>query len=205
MSAGFAILIHLVAIFIVSFIIAIIGVFTIFIFSKQKKTRKAIFLFTAPFVGFYTLYICGFFCSSIVAEYKKIDMGIGDCWYVPIKNNRQLLFIDVPNLAHIAKEDRMLLISEVSKIQESHNLLYGETFNNKFFTYNTLTDEVKNFNNEKELLRSISVKKLNLVEVDNFYSTRYNELAGSWFIVVGVFSIIISIAVVYVLKMIILI
>ncbi|WP_326982122.1 hypothetical protein VUJ46_18205 [Chryseobacterium sp. MYb264] len=203
MGAGLVILIHLIAIFIVSIIIAVIGVVITFIISKERQVRKAVFAFSAPFVGFYALYICGFFCSSIVAGYKKIDMGIGDCWYVPLENNRQLLLIDLPEQCYIAKEDGMLLISEVSKIQEHGNEIFGETLSGKYFSYNTLTDEVGNFNSQKELMISKSVKKLSMIKAYDFYSAKYNKLAGLWFIVVGIFSILIAIASLCLLKMII--
>ncbi|SHM22001.1 hypothetical protein [Chryseobacterium polytrichastri] len=204
MGIGFVILIHLIVIFIVSIIIAVVGsIITYFISNKQKIGRKISFAVVSPFIGLYTLYFCGIIGSSIVSEYKKVDIGIGDAWYVPLENNHQLIFIDLPKYAFIGKEDNgQLILSEVVEIEENGRLVFGKTLNNKYFSYNTKTDEVKDFNNEKELIIANSGRAIKLTNVYDFYAVKRDDIAGNWFIAVGILSLIISITVLYILKLI---
>jgi hypothetical protein len=201
MGIGFVILIHLIAILIVSFVIAVpASIITYFVGKKEKRKRKVFVAFTAPFVGLYTLYICGLIGASIVSEVKKVDIGIGDSWYVPLENNRQLLFIDLPEQAYIAKENGQILISEVSAIDEVGSLVFGKTDDHKYFSYDTKTDEVKNFDTEKELRISNSKKEFKLQNAYDYYSDKKGEIADYWLLLVGLISLMISIGVVYILK-----
>lgn len=202
MGIGFVMLFHLIIILILSSIIAIIGGLITAFFSKEKKKRKILLAFLAPFVGFYTLYFCAIIGSSIVSEKKNIDIGFGDCCYVPLENDCQLLFIDLPEQSSIEKNGQTV-VSSISGIRENGNYVLGKTDNSKYFSFNTKNNVLKEFNNERELLHFSSMKELKLVDTFDFYSTRYKEIAGNWFIVVGVISLIISISVIYLLKLII--
>lgn len=169
MGIGFVILIHLIVICIASLICALIGtVVTYFVNKGGNKKRKLLLAFTAPFVGLYTLYICGIIGMSIVSDNKKVDIGFGDAWYVPLENNSELLFIDILEQATIGKEDGQIFISTVSKIEENGSLVLGKTLDNRYFSYNTKTYEVKDFNTEEELSASSGNKKLYLTDVTDF-------------------------------------
>lgn len=200
MGIGFVILIHLFAIFILSVIIAVIGSIVVYFFSKKKKKRKILLAFIAPFIGFYTLYICAIIGSGIVSEVKKVDIGIGDSWYVPLGNNHQLLFIDSLEQAFITKENGETIISEILLIEKNGNQIFGETYNRKYFSYNTKTNELKQFDDENNLvvLNSNNIPKL--IKVGDFYTEKRTEIAGFWLMVVGVLSLIISFGAVYLLK-----
>lgn len=203
MGIGFVILIHLIVIFLLSIGVALIGGVITYFCSRQKRKRKVIFAMIAPFIGFYTCYVCGIIGSSIVSEIKNVDIGIGDSWYVPLENNRQVMFIDLPEYAFIGKEENgEILLSEVAEIDENGSFVFGKTSNNKYFSYNTKTDEVKDFNNEKELIIANSGKAIKLTNVYDFYSARRDDIAGNWFIAVGILSLIISISGLYMLKLI---
>ena len=79
MGIFFVILIHLVAIFILSAIIAVFaGIITYFVSAKQKRKRKLLLATLSPFVGLYIAYFFALFGSAAVSEYKKIDIGIGE-------------------------------------------------------------------------------------------------------------------------------
>lgn len=201
MGIGFVILFHLIIIFILSFIIALIGSLITSYFSKERKRRKILFAFAAPFVGFYTLYFCAIIGSSIVSEKKNIDIGFGDCWYVPLENNCQLLFIDLPEQSSIEK-DGETVISFLSEIQQKEDFILGKTDKNKYFSFDTKNNVLKEFSSKKELMHFNSIKELKLINTFIFYSNKYKETAGSWFVVVGFISLIISISVIYLLKMI---
>ncbi|MGC4128836.1 MAG: hypothetical protein QM564_04590 [Bergeyella sp.] len=202
MGIGFVILIHLIAIFILSIAVAVIAsIIVYFVSKKERKKRKILLAFIAPFVGFYTLYICATIGSIVVSEAKNIDVGIGDAWYVPLENNSELLFIDIPEQASIRKNlTGESVISEISHIEQNGNRVFGKTYDNTYFSYDTKTDELKNFATEKELTASNSGKKIILKDAYDFYAEKRNEIAGVWLIVIGILSLIISIGVVYLLK-----
>ena len=66
MGIGFVIIIHLIVIFVLSFIVAIIGAITTYFLSKKnKRKRKTILALILPFIGLYTLY---FSCLNLIAE-----------------------------------------------------------------------------------------------------------------------------------------
>ncbi|WP_123947410.1 hypothetical protein [Chryseobacterium pennae] len=161
-----------------------------------------ILTFIAPFVALYTFYIVGVIGFSIVSENKKVDIGIGDAWYIPLKNNYELLFIDIPEQANINKATGENLISRVIKIEESGNQIFGKTFDNEYFLVDTKTDDVKTFDAEKDLIALHSDKKLNLVDATEFYSERKNDIMGHWPLLIGILSFIISIGAVYIWKLI---
>ncbi|GEJ47731.1 hypothetical protein CRS_43390 [Chryseobacterium sp. ON_d1] len=181
MGIGLVILIHLFMLLILSSIFAILScTCTYFVSKKENRKRKIIFAFISPFVIFYTFYIVGIISLSIVSENKKVDMGIGDAWYVPLKNDYQLLFIDVPEQAGINKENGVTVISEVEKIEENATQIFGKTTGNRYFLLDTKTDDLKIFDTDKELSALHAVKKLNLVETTEFYSKRKNDIMGYW-------------------------
>ncbi|MEJ5105337.1 hypothetical protein WH267_16510 [Chryseobacterium sp. MYb328] len=131
-----------------------------------------ILTFIAPFVALYTFYIVGVIGFSIVSENKKVDIGIGDAWYIPLKNNHQLLCIDIPEQASINKNNGETQISMVAEIEEKGNQIFGKTFGNEYFLLDTKTDSIKTFTTEKELVALHSDKKLRLADVTEFYSER---------------------------------
>ncbi|MBB6333402.1 hypothetical protein HNP24_004428 [Chryseobacterium sediminis] len=203
MGIGFVIFIHLIFLFIVSLICAVTGcIITYFISKKERRRRKMILAFIAPFVGFYTFYIVGIIGLSIISNNKKVDIGIGDAWYVPLKNDYQLLFIDLPEQAGINKENGQTLVSEVAKMEEYGNYIFGKTFDSSYFLVDTKTDEVKIFDTEKQLIALHKNKKLNLVDTTEFYSERKDNIMGYWPLLVGFISLVISIGAVYIWKMI---
>lgn len=200
MGIVFVILIHFLVIFFLSVIIAIVGsIITYFVSDKEKRKRKIFTAAISPFIGLYSLYIFGFIGSIIVSESKNIDIGIGDTWYVPLENNCQLLFIDLPEQAYIEKDGQTIL-SEVSQIEENGKIILGKTNDKNYFSYNTDTNELKNFTSENELTFFNSNKKPKLVNATDYYSDKRNKIAGFWLIAVGIISLILSISILYLLQ-----
>lgn len=204
MGIGFVILFHLFIIAVFGFICAVIGCLLVyFISGKEKRRRKVILAFIAPFVAFYTFYIVGIIGLSVISENKKVDIGIGDAWYIPLKNNHELLFIDIPEQASINKDHGETQISMVAEIEEKGNQIFGKTFDDEYFLLDTKTDIVKKFSTEKELVGLHPDKKLNLADVTEFYSETKDHIMGYWPLLIGVLSLIISVGAVYILKLII--
>ncbi|WP_299051736.1 hypothetical protein [uncultured Polaribacter sp.] len=193
MGIGFVIIIHLIVIFVLSFIIAIIGAITIYFLSKNnKRKRKTILALILPFIGLYTLYFSCLMGSIMISETKNIDIGIGDTSYIPLDENHQLLFIDLPEHAFIEK-DGQTVISGVSKMEQTEKHVLGTTYDNKYFSYNLKTNKLKKFESKKELEIYKIEKELNLKKAIEFYSEKRNEIAGFHLIIVGIFSLLISI------------
>lgn len=206
MGIGFVILIHFFMIAVLSFIFAVVScTFTYFISRKENRRRKIILALIAPFAAFYTFYIVGIIGLSLVSNNKKVDVGIGDAWYVPLKNDYQLLFIDLPEQASINNGNGLTLVSQVTKIEELDNQVFGKTFDNEYFFVDLKKDEVKTFHTEKELSALHVNKKLNLVDATEFYSDRKDDIMSYWPLLIGFLSIIISAGVVYIWKLILLV
>ncbi|WP_162800960.1 hypothetical protein [Chryseobacterium sp. KLBC 52] len=188
---------------VLSFIFAVIsGTFTYFISKKENRRRKIILALIAPFAALYTFYIVGIIGLSMVSNNKKVDVGIGDAWYVPLKNAHQLLFIDLPEQASINTGSGLTLVSQVTKIEELGNYVFGKTFENEYFFVDLQTNEVKTFQTEKELSALHVNKKLNLVDATEFYSEKKNAIMGYWPLLIMLLSLIISIGAVYIWKLI---
>lgn len=203
MGIGFVIFIHFLFLFVLSLICAVAScTITYFISKKERRKKKVILAFIAPFVGFYTFYIVGIIGLSIISNNKKVDIGIGDAWYVPLKNDYQLLFIDLPEQASINKENGPTLVSAVAKMEEYGNYIFGKTFDNSYFLVDTRTDEVKTFHTENKLMGLHVGKKLNLVDTTEFYSERKNDIMGYWPLLIGIMSLIVSVGAVYIWKLI---
>lgn len=206
MGIGFVIVFHFFIIAVLGSICAVIGCLLIyFISGKEKRKRKVTLAIIAPFVALYTFYIVGFIGLSVISENKKVDIGIGDAWYIPLINNHQLLFIDIPEQASINKSNGETQISMVAEIEENGNQIFGKTFDNEYFLLDTKTDVLKKFTTEKELVVLHSDKKLKLADVTAFYSVRKNHIMGNWPQLIGFLSLIISIGAVYILKLILII
>ncbi|WP_126653463.1 hypothetical protein [Chryseobacterium aureum] len=203
MGIGFVILIHLFVIAILSSIFAVVScTFTYFISKKENRRRKILLALIAPFVAFYTFYIVGIIGLSIVSNNKKVDIGIGDAWYIPLKNDHQLLFIDLPEQASINNGNGLTLVSQVAEIEEFGSQVFGKTFDSEFFLVDLKTNDVKTFHTEKQLSALHVNKKLNLVDATEFYSERKDDIMGYWPLLIMFLSLIISVGAVYIWKLI---
>ncbi|SHF41693.1 hypothetical protein [Chryseobacterium takakiae] len=201
MGIGVSIILFIIAIGVLSFILGIIGSLITCFLVKKKRRRKILFAFIVPFLGLYTIYFCGIIGSVIVSEIKKVDAGIGDAWYVPLKNSRQLLFIDFPKEGYISNEETgQLLVSDIIEIEEKGDAIFGKISDNEYFYYNIQTDEIKKFDNESELIEINFGEKLRLTNAYEFYLTKYKDIAGNWFVMVGFISLTISLLVLYTTK-----
>jgi hypothetical protein len=193
MGIGFVILIHLVVIFIAGVIVAVVVGFIVTFFSKERWGRKFILAIACPFVGLYTLYFAALTGSIIVSEYKHIDIGIGDAWYVPLSTHCELLFVDETELGYIACTGQAQ-IPDISEVAQDRNSIYARTDNGEYYVLNAAANKAEKLTGSPAMNNSVLFKK-----ASNFYFGRRNEIAGTLLIVVGVLSLLVSIAVVYVI------
>lgn len=200
MGIVFVILIHLVAIFLISTFFALVSIILTRVLSKvENRKRKMFFAGIAPYVGLYSFYIFGLFGAILVSEIKNVDIGIGDCWYVPIKGNCKLTFIDLEEQSYL-DDDNKTLIESVAYIQLTEDKLFGKTYDSLYFSYNMTTKDFQKYKNELELLKANDSPKLNLNKAMDFYIERRNEIAGIYFTIVGVISALTSIIILWILR-----
>jgi hypothetical protein len=199
MGIGFVILIHLIVISILAAVIAIItGIATYFIANDKQKKRKLFLAIASPFLGLYVLYFTALFGSIILSAYKNIDIGIGDEWHVPLSNKCKISFIDVIENGNVECNDQTI-ISDVTQIQQVEGNIYGKTNNGEFFLYSIKLNKLKLFT-KSEFDKILLKNKLPLKSAFDFYYDRRNEVAGFSLIVLGILSLMISIAAVYLLR-----
>ena len=200
MGIVFVILIHLVLIFFISSITGLIWIILICILSKSKnRTRKIIFAGLTPYVGLYSLYFFVLFGSIIVSQLKGVDEGIGDCWYVTIKDKCNLTFIDLPEQSYL-KDDDKTIIEGIACIQQEDYKLTGVTHDSIFFSYDINSKAFQRYKSETELLKANNKQKFNLIKAIDYYSDKKDEVAGTSLILVGIISIILTIFILFGLK-----
>lgn len=190
MGILFVVFIHLIILFILSTLIAIINAFIVYFISKKEKIKRKIFLaLFSPFSILFSSYILALIGLSIVSEIKKVDIGIGDSWYVPLNSECEVLMIDLPEQAYIMRGSETI-ISDVSQIQQCGEIVYGKTFQNNYFIVNLKTMVIKINLPLKDLAQKVN--GLNLIDVPKFYEERKWELTGSWDIFIGILALFIS-------------
>jgi hypothetical protein len=203
MGFGFVILLQLIALSIFCGIIAGIAIVIINIFSSPEKRRRYIlFASIFPFIGLHTFYFLGLIGSGIISEIKKVDIGIGDSWYVPLPNNCRLSFGDITEYAYLDKNGEPI-ISNITQFQQIENQVFGKTKELKYFSFNTLTNELKKFSDEQEFIASFYNVKPKLLKAIDFYIIKRNEIAGFGYIIVGIISLTISLTILYILRLVI--
>ena len=193
MGFGFVILIHLVAIFILSAIFALVWMILTRLLSKEeKRKRKILFAGIAPFIGFYSFYFLGLLGSIIVSEIKGVDIGIGDCWYVPIKDNCKLTFIDLPEQSYL-DDDNKTLIESIEFIQQTEKNVLGKTYESVYFSYDFTKKDFKKYKSESDFISANNNQQPNFKKTTDFYNDRRDEVAGTGFIIVGIISLLTTI------------
>ncbi|MGC3945546.1 MAG: hypothetical protein QM762_13685 [Chryseolinea sp.] len=199
MGIGFVILLHLVGIGIVSVIVSIpTGLLTTLLSSKERRKQKVFAAVLSPFFAFYTFYFVALFGSIVVSEIKNVDVGIGDSFYVPLGDNCELRFIDLPEYAYIENNGKQIVYA-ISEVQQVGHHIYGKTTDDKYFSYEIKAGELKKFDSMDKLLVKSSAMEIELTPVNEFYNDRRSTVVGFWMIAVGIIAAIASLTIVYLL------
>ncbi|MGH1520686.1 hypothetical protein [Chryseobacterium sp. JK1] len=195
MGVGFVIVLHLFLLSVVGFIVGIVSsVVTYFAGKKERRRSKVVVAFMAPFAFLYTFYIGGLIGVSILADRKNVDIGIGDDWHVPLENNHILSFLELDEPGAIVEKSGRSVVWDVVAIEEKGNQVVGKRENNQYFSYDTQTNEVHEFNTESELKAASNDKEIKLMNVSKFYSEKKSGLISTWeYISIAVFSLLISV------------
>ncbi len=205
MGIGFVIIIHFIALAILSGIVAAISATITFLTSKNKEKRKrriflAVFL---PFQFFFTIYILGLIGSIIVSGLTKVDIGIGDSFYVPVNKTCQIQMIDVIDNAYLECNGKNV-ISRVTSIFPNEQKIFGETEEGKFFCYDCNNSELREYSDLSELTSNENSPDLELIEIPEYYQKRRNEVAGTATIFVGILALLTTIAIMWLTRKIVL-
>jgi hypothetical protein len=199
MGIGFVILIHLAGVLVLSIVLAIIaGIITYYTTPEERRKRTMRVATIAPFLGLYIFYFASLAGAMIVSEVKQVDMGIGDVWNVPLANNYQLVFIDLPEQASIEKNGQTV-VSDVVTINLQKDRIFGKTADNRFFQYNTTTGKLEHYASGAELAAH-SYEGIALAKAFDFYRWQKTEVAGTWLTGVAVVSALLGILAIYVLS-----
>ena len=199
MGIGFVIFLHLIGIGIVSVSVSIlVGLLTSLLSRKERRKQKVFAAVLSPFFGFYTFYFVALFGAIVVSEIKNVDVGIGDSFYVPLMDNCELRFIDIPEYAYIENSGKQIIYA-ISEIQQIGYQIFGKTTDDKYFSYNIKGGELEKVDSIKELRARNSTKELKLTPVNEFYNDRRSEVVGFWMIAVGIIAAIASLTIVYML------
>ncbi len=198
MGIGFVIILHLIVLAFISGIIAAISVsITLLFFENKEKRKRQVFSATfLPFQFFFTIYILGGLGVVIVSEFKGIDIGIGDSFYVPINETCEIHMIDMIDNAYLNCND-LSVISQISKILATEDTIFGETENGNFFCYDINSSEIRQYTDFMELMTIEKSSNIQLIEISEYYHKRRNEIAGTAIIIVGIIALVATIMIMW--------
>ena len=198
MGYGFVILFFLVVIFVVSAVVAIIAVIITAIASKQKRKRKVFAALISPFLFFFGSFFIAFFGATAVSEWKGVDIGIGDSWYVKIDGDYSLSMIDGIESGYIDFKDKQLESGVVS-LQHSGDRIFGLTEAGHYFKVDMTSGNIKEYSRETDFFNAenLTNQTLNLEPVGDYYHRQSAELAGYWMHAAGIIALFISAGLVF--------
>lgn len=193
MGVGFVILMYLIAIFAVSAVTALVATVITLIVAKPPKRRKIVAAVLSPFLFFYGWFFTGLFATGVISEWKNVDIGIGDAWYVPIDEEYSLLMIDLTEEAYIQRngEDINLTVSQVQKVG---NMLIGQNTDGWYFSLDLRDHKVKLFQSYEDLVSARKGFDVALDDVGSFYSKQKHDILGIWTVVVPAATFLMSAA-----------
>ena len=179
MGYGFVLLIYFIVTFVFSVVVAFFSAsITYFVANEKKRARKIIAAVVAPFIGLYSFFFVGLFSLLVISEKKGIDVGFGDYWYVPISDSCRLAFIDMPEQAFIACNGDGTITDYVERLGQKKDKVYGETYEGKYFVFNTASNTLDFISNKEDWLSLQKPDTAALTTALDFYGKRRDEVAG---------------------------
>jgi len=205
MGIGFVIIIHFIALAILSGIVAAISAAVTFFITKNKEKRQRRIFLAAflPFQFFFTIYILGIAGSIMVSGSKNVDIGIGDSFYVPINETCEIHMIDIIDNAYLDCNDQTV-IRRVSSILPTEKKIFGKTEDGKFFCYDLDNSELREYSDFIELTSKENSPVLELIEIPEYYQKRRNEVVGQATIMIGIIALVLTIAIMWLTRKIVL-
>lgn len=203
MGLLFAFILQLLIVLFISTVLGVIaGCITALVCNPEKRKRKILVAFLSPYFFLITFGVSGLIGSIAVSMMKNIDIGVGDCWRVPLSDNYLFMAIDEPDVAYIRADDAYggSLVDGITEIQLTDSLAVGKTTKQSYFTFNIHNAHIRNYTTEEELEEALPELTLDLHDSSQFISERYESVAGGWLMGVGIFALCMACGVVYLLK-----
>ena len=167
--------------------------FTYFLCKEQRKRRMTL-CFLTPGVALFTYAASSLVAMITIAIILGTDIGIGDSWSTPLKNNYELSSTDTPDNGGICKKDDLyneILISDVTHIQVIGDSVIGKA-DGRYFIFNlqdrTHTDSLT----YQALTRQISPSSIHLIDTNTYYWDQRRTA----YIIGGVLSLLLTVLVV---------
>lgn len=201
MGFGLVLLFQLVFVFVLSLALAIIGSLIVLFIKSKRKGRLYLFAFHAPFFACFTFYFFSLVAALYIGEQYDVDSGIGDTWYVPLAKDSRLLSIDLPGIASIERGGNVI-VDDVVLLYQKDSLVFGKTDGNAYFVFKG--DSLVYPQGEAALLAYNEGKPINWSPIEPFYQERRSAIAGRAETVALMLCVLISVGIVWVLKLIIL-
>ena len=174
---------------------------TWFVSCRTKRLRRVLTAVIAPFLGLFSLYFTALILGIIVSLLVGIDMGIGDSWYVPVTNTTNLSFIDTRDKGDlVCKYKNIPYVCDVTHLAQSGETVYGQVADSTYFVYDAETYDLRCFDSETEFDAYTSGANIELQSASSFYSSRVWQLAGVALILVAIFSIAVSLLLLFMLR-----
>ena len=201
MGSGFVVLIYFIVLIILSTIVAAISLLITFFISKNKENRKRRFFLSVflPFQFFFTIYILGLVGLIIVSEFKNVDIGIGDSFYVPINGNCEIQMIDILDEAYLECNNQVV-INQITSIFPTKEKIFGETKDGEIFCYELNSSKLEVYSDFTVLSNNENLKSITFIEISEYYYGRKNEVAGTYIVLVQVLTLLAAILITWITR-----
>ena len=183
MGALFTLLIWaLMAVIATVFLTLIVSLFSLIGNNEGRRRRlfRAVIgtpIATLSFLG--SLFVLNIGLTTLT----KTDNGIGDYYYVPLKNGYRLSFIDVLEAGGNIERKNKTLLGNVTEIQMKDKKIYAHT---------RLSYYVLDISTHQLTELSLPSDEIDLVSAEDFYFMQYRKTNGIGWIVISLISLAVS-------------
>lgn len=183
MGALFTLLIWaLMAVIATVFLTLIVSLFSLIGNNEGRRRRlfRAVIgtpIATLSFLG--SLFVLNIGLTTLT----KTDNGIGDYYYVPLKNGYRLSFIDVLEAGGNIERKNKTLLGNVTEIQMKDKKIYAHT---------RLSYYVLDISTHQLTELSLPSDEIDLVSAEAFYFMQYRKTNGIGWIVISLISLAVS-------------
>ena len=183
MGALFTLLIWaLMAVIATVFLTLIVSLFSLIGNNEGRRRRlfRAVIgtpIATLSFLG--SLFVLNIGLTTLT----KTDNGIGDYYYVPLKNGYRLSFIDVLEEGGNIERKNKTLLGNVTEIQMKDKKIYAHT---------RLSYYVLDISTHQLTELSLPSDEIDLVSAEDFYFMQYRKTNGIGWIVISLISLAVS-------------
>ena len=191
MGALFTLLIWaLMAVIATVFLTLIVSLFSLIGNNEGRRRRlfRAVIgtpIATLSFLG--SLFVLNIGLTTLT----KTDNGIGDYYYVPLKNGYRLSFIDVLEEGGNIERKNKTLLGNVTEIQMKDKKIYAHT---------RLSYYVLDISTHQLTELSLPSDEIDLVSAEDFYFMQYRKTNGIGWIVISLISLAVSTSLTWVIS-----